>query len=163
MSTLVAGQENTEMTELVGYIELAFVVQAPGPGGVCLHPAPSSSSLSTLSICFSAVMCLPPTCSVEAPAHSYLTLPLPKKPTHPSPKQSNRHVLSCSCVLTCTLSTLYMFLCVFECLRLWCVYTRKEGVLWVTDITHPPLFVYNIATVVACSQCSFPGRVQPPL
>lgn len=86
-------------------------------GVVHIHPP-----LAAHSLCLSAVMLLlPPTCSVEGPAHSYLTLPLPEKPTHPSPPLRHVHsvcasVCVCSCMCTCTCSTAYSFLCVFECL-----------------------------------------------
>lgn len=33
----------------------------------------------------------------------------------------------CKFAPVCTLSTAYMFLCVIECLRVWCVYIEKEG------------------------------------
>ena len=109
----------------------------------------TSTPLAAHSLCLSAVMLLlPPTCSVEGPAHSYLTLPLPEKPTHPSPPLRHVHsmcasVCVCSCVCTCTCSTAYSFLCVFE--RLLVCVQRVGGVVWSTDIAHLRLFVYNMA------------------
>lgn len=115
-----------------------------GGGFVHIHPP-----LAVHSLRLSAVMLLlPPTCSVEGPAHSYLALPLPEKTNTPQPSTQTCAFCVCVCVFVSTCARAHALLhtcfcvCLSACL---CVHTGWEGVVRSTDIAHPCLFVYNVA------------------